>query len=849
MEANAPTVVEHAHPTLSRASFIGWPLRWKVAAIMVLPILLAATFGALRIQNELSAASKLSVASDDAVIVVPAVELVDRLDGLAYAAASGAPIQEPLTQFDASATALASLTRSAEFDPSVAAALATASSTAKTLRDEIASGPVPPLRIAEQAESVANSVASAIATTMATVGDGAVQALADRLVNVLAAQRALTTQRVLAAAPDYADSVVLRTKVAEAAGAEAAAIDRLTQLGEGAELRRAFDVRRDAETPPLGEAMSGTQFTSAMLASVDQYRAMVQQLSSDLERTVHARANTLQSAALRDTAIILGAVLTALVVALGVGRSLIRSIGGLRRGALEVAEVQLPEEIERLSRGGGVPEITALPVHTNEEMGQLARAIDDIHFQAVRLAGEHGVRLQIGEMFETLSRRSKSLVEEQLVLIETLELDEDDPVRLDHLFRLDHLVTRMRRNGDNLLVLADTVERHRRSAPVPLPEVLRAAMSEVEEYRRVTLGPTGDVSIAGAAAGDVGHLVAELLDNALRYSPPDSSVSVTVSRAVDAGILVEVSDRGLGISADDLQVANERLALGGEVTSETAKRMGLFVVGRLARRHQATVRLRATDPLSAQPGVTASVYLPGALIAPLAGFVDTLDDPLTRPFDDVPLSPIGLALVPDHELTAELDEASAYADDEAVPQVTTRNGSTLPKRSPGASGVNGTASPPVRRTAAVPVPQSTSNPFSYFTNRSTPEAAPAQSEPESAQNSEDSPIYERMVSEWLMDPTALQSRDRTWATAADAGWAAAAEADEQKPQRHTESGLPIRERGARLVPGHASAESHAGADERRDPAAVGDMLSRALAGVRSGRAENGAAHRRIEGDE
>jgi signal transduction histidine kinase len=849
MEANAPTVIERAHPTVSRASFVGWPLRWKVAAIMVLPILLAATFGALRIQNELSAASKLSVASDDAAIVVPAVEFVDRLDGLAYSAASGAPLQEPLAQFDASATAFASLTRSAEFDPTVAAALATASSTAKTLRDELASGPVPQQRIAEQVASVATGVASAIATTMATVGDGAVQALTDRLVNVLAAQRALTTQRVLAPTPDYVDSVELRTKVAEAAGAEGAAIDRLTQLtstGDGTALRSAFDARRDAVTPPLGESVSGTEFTSAMRASVDQYHAMVQQLSSDLERTVHARANTLQSAALRDTAIILGAVLTALVVALGIGRSLIRSIGGLRRGALEVAQVQLPEEIERLSKGGGVPEITALPVHTNEEVGQLARAIDDIHFQAVRLAGEHGVRLQIGEMFETLSRRSKSLVEEQLALIETLELDEDDPVRLDHLFRLDHLVTRMRRNGDNLLVLADTVERHRRSVPVPLPEVLRAAMSEVEQYSRVNIGPTGDVSIVGAAAGDVGHLVAELLDNALRYSPPNSSVSVTVSRAVDAGILVEVVDGGLGMSAEDLQAANERLALGGEVTSETAKRMGLFVVGRLARRHEATVRLRTTDALNSQPGVTASVYLPGALIAPLAGILDALGDPLGASFDDAPPSPTEHWLAPDRELETELDEGtgSAYVVDEAALSVTTRNGGTLPKRSPGASGVNGAASPPARRTAAVP--HSASNPFSYFTNRSTPEAAPGQPE---AENSESAPIFERMVSEWLMDPTALESRDGAWATAADAGWAAAAEAVEQKPQRHTESGLPIRERGARLVPGHAGTESHAGADERRDPAAVGDMLSRALAGVRSGRAENGVAHRRIEGDE
>jgi len=840
MQANGPDVVQDAHPTVSRASFVGWPLRWKVAAILILPVLLAATFGALRIQNELSAASKLSVASGDVGIVVPAVEFVDRLDELAYAAATGAPIDEPLTEFDAAATAL---TTSAEFHPSVAAALATASSAAKTLRDELASGPVPPLRIAEQADSVATGVITAIATTMATVGDGAVQGLTDRLVTVLAAQRSLTTQRVLSAAPDFVDSVALRTEIAKAAGAEAAAIDRLAQLtpaGERAALPGASDPARNADTRPLGESVDTTLLTNAMRASTDQYHAMAQQLSGELERTVHARAIALRSAALRDTAIILGAVLTALVVALAVGRSLIRSIGDLRRGALQVAQVQLPEEIERLSKGGGVPEITALPVHTNEEVGQLARAIDDIHFQAVRLAGEHGVRLQIGEMFETLSRRSRSLVEEQLGLIETLELDEDDPVRLDHLFRLDHLVTRMRRNGDNLLVLADTVERHRRSAPVRLPEVLRAAMSEVEEYGRVTLGSTGDVSIVGAAAGDVGHLVAELLDNALRYSSPETSVSVMVSRAVDAGILIEVADRGLGMSAEDLNAANERLALGGEVTSETAKRMGLFVVGRLARRHDATVRLRTTNALNGQPGVTASVYLPGALIAPPAEIVD----PLAGSFGAAPLPVVEHVRIPDVELAIEPATPTNRSD------ASSRNG--LPKRSPGASGVNGVAVA-VAAAEHAPARESTSNSFSYFTNRSTPEAPPSQSTPAAEPvrpniEAEAAPIFERMVSEWLMDPAALESRDGAWATAADAGWAAAEQAVEQKPQRHTESGLPVRERGARLVPGRARTGS-AGADAGRDAAAVGDTLSRALAGVRNGRAETSAAHRRIEGDE
>ncbi|MHC9292384.1 ATP-binding protein [Mycobacterium sp. LTG2003] len=876
MDEKDPNIGEHPRPTVSRVSFDGWPLRWKVAATLVLPILLAATFGAVRIYNELTAASRLSVASDNAVIVVPAVELVDRLDGLAYAAASGAPIEDPLAQFDASAETLASVTTSAEFDQAVAAELASASSTAKTLRDDITSRPVPQPEIADRAQSVASEAIAAVATTTATVDDPAVRPLADRLVTVLAAQRALTTQRVLVTTPGFADSVELRTQVADAAGAEAAAIDRLAQLtltDDAAALRDASDVRRAAYTQPLNESIPAAGFTNALQASVDKYRGLTQQLSADLDRTLHDRANALRSDALRDTAIILGAVLTALVFALAVGRSLIRSINRLRRGALHVAQVELPEEIDRLSKGGGLPEITALPVRTREEVGQLARAIDDIHYQAVRLASEHGVRLQIGDMFETLSRRSRSLVEEQLALIETLELDEDDPVRLEHLFRLDHLATRMRRNGDNLLVLADTVERHRMSAPVPLPDVLRAAMSEVEEYRRVQVGHIVDVSIVGSAAGDIGHLIAELLDNALRYSPPESPVLVTVGRAVDAGVLVEVADRGLGMSREDLSAANDRLALGGEVTSETAKRMGLFVVGRLARRHEATVRLRTTSHLTDRPGVTVSVHLPGALIAPPVGMGEPLGD--SPAFADAPrrgLEPLRAparevgAAPPLHGTTAS-SPATAAVNGAATAVHTTNNGSTLPKRSPGASGVNGVpaptnglSAPPAPEAAADEEPGRPSRPnaLSFFTSSPPPAAPAAPKPPDSAPpaperpwldiESESAPIFERMTSEWLMDPVAQESRNRVWTSSADALWAAAAKAVDQEPKRHTQSGLPIRERGARLVPDDTRPGAHARADVGNDPAAIRDILSRQLAGVRRGRAETDAAHRRIEGD-
>ncbi|MCZ8377404.1 HAMP domain-containing sensor histidine kinase [Mycobacterium sp. CPCC 205372] len=828
MDADDPRGVEPTRRSAAWMSLEGWPLRWKVAATLVVPVLLAAAFGALRIQNDLSAASRLSVATGNVAIVVPAVEFVDRLDALADAAASGAPTAEPLTRFDASATALTALVASAELDSAVAAELATASSTAKALRDDIAAGPVPQPSIAERAGEAAAEVASAVATITATVDDDAVRPLADRLVTVLAAQRALTAQQVLVAAPDFGTSVALRAEAAEAAGAEAAAIDRLAQVmpaDQVAALRAPSDARRETYTRPPEAPVDALRFAAAMRDSAGGYHAMARQLAADLEGTVYARANALRSAALRDTAIILGAVLAALVFALAVGRSLIRSIGRLRRGAAHVAQVQLPEEIDRLSRGAAVPEIEALPVRTNEEIGQLARAIDDIHFQAVRLAGEHGIRLQIGDMFETLSRRSRSLVEEQLALIETLELDEDDPQRLDHLFRLDHLATRMRRNGDNLLVLADTVERHRRLEPVPLSEMLRAAMSEVEDYRRVRVGTVVEGAIVGAASGDVGHLIAELLDNALRYSPPESPVAVTVSRAVDAGILVEVADRGLGMPADDVHAANERLALGGEVTSETAKRMGLFVVGRLARRHGATVRLRTTAPSTDRPGVTASVHLPGALLAPPTDVAVGPDEPrVPVSAQDAPrLWSVERVPVPDH---AAVSRTGVAAEDPAPANGAVRTGGTLPRRSPGASGVNDVASHP-----AGPPPPPAEEP---------PKPPPPAEPPWPSLESDGAPIFERMTSEWSMHRATPATPQAPPPTEVDAG--------DRAPVRYTESGLPIRERGAHLIPEPSAGGRDAAADGRSDPAAIRDVLSRQLAGVRRGRAESDAAERPTEED-
>ena len=310
----------------------------------------------------------------------------------------------------------------------------------------------------------------------------------------------------------------------------------------------------------------------------------------------------------------IGALALALVLVLALIRSLLIPIRAVRQGALEVANKRLPEAVAAMRDGEELPAFEPIPVTTTEEMGQLARAVDDLHTQARTLAGEQArLRVQVGHMFETLSRRSTSLIDQQLSLIERLESDEEDPKRLQSLFRLDHLAARMRRNSDSLLVLAGTSTRRGVSGSVSVSDAVRAAVSEVENYERIDIGDTSNDHVLGAVGSDLIHLVAEIVDNALSYSPPTSRVAIRGARTPEGGLLIEVSDRGLGMPPKDLAALNDQLAHGGDITADTARRMGLFVVGSLAKRHGIAVRLRRNG--DDKQGVTVSVHLPAGLLA------------------------------------------------------------------------------------------------------------------------------------------------------------------------------------------------------------------------------------------
>jgi signal transduction histidine kinase len=343
--------------------------------------------------------------------------------------------------------------------------------------------------------------------------------------------------------------------------------------------------------------------------------------SNGLVQQIQAQANSLAQSALRSAEIVSVATLLLLLLVLlittFVARSMIRPLRKLRADALEVAGSKLPEMVRRLSQsegGDASADIEPIGVNSTDEIGEVARAFDQVHREAVRLAADEAMlRGNLNAMFVNLSRRSQSLIERQLSLIDNLEQTEQDADRLSSLFRLDHLATRMRRNSENLLVLAGHEAASRRwSQPVPLVDVLRAAISEIEQYERVVLNVQPGIQVIGQAVNDVVHLVAEIVENATTFSPEDTQVYVTGQPLTSGGVLLDITDNGVGISEQEMAHANWRLDNPPVVDVAVSRRMGLFVVGRLAARHGVRVRLRHAQ----SGGLTALIWLPESVAAP-----------------------------------------------------------------------------------------------------------------------------------------------------------------------------------------------------------------------------------------
>ncbi|EAP99679.1 putative histidine kinase [Janibacter sp. HTCC2649] len=878
-----------------------WSLRRKLALALAIPVLLAATFGGLRVTSATSEAQSFSRLESKVAVLQPAVRLVDSSSAVAVAGRSTdeAAVNRARATLDTAVKDVRSVMRTAGLSDEQVTALDQAVASAQTVRNSTATVP---------AETVADQFAEVVAPVTVVLGELTSETSDTRLTSVrdvLAGQLALTKQRLLTA---KTGATVDQIALGNAIGEEATAIASLAgNLGANDTFVDALLTGNELRLAAAPTVSQGTAALPREREAVSVYTTLAKQINGQVVDTMREKASEGRRAAIRDAVATIGLLVAAIALALAVARLLLDPITRVRLGALDVAHERLPTALRQIRAGEEPAAIEPLPVHTGEEVGQLARAVDVLHAEAIFLATQQArLREQVSAMFETLSRRSTSLINQQLGLIENLERDEDDPRRLENLFRLDHLAARIRRNGESLLVLAGAAPRSGAGQDLPLGDVVRAAVSEVQDYQRVRLA-VSDLVIQAGAAPNLIHLFAELIDNALSYSPPDSTVTVASVRGVDGGTLVEVSDDGLGMTPEAVASANESLVTGGEVTTETARRMGLYVVGQLAIRHDVTVRIR---PNPESTGTIVSVFLPAALLAsgrgattaPAAktGEVSTADvagragvEGTAEGADPAytgSATPMGSGLPRLGNLTAvpnldsTIDERSQQGGlggaastatpttlphmsvvPPVAPQAPRATGSGLPRRQPGAAGGPGSTPP---RPAWANGSSASSSGAPSAPDAPTPSATPDPTrEPETAspaalhdpaeqQETSGEPVVSRQpqsIRDLVPAPVAetpifrqlqtswlsdTDNADLPWASdEIDQGWQAAERAVSAESAGRSRSGLPMRRPGSTLVPGQVGQGANSAV--ARDPEAIRAHLNRHLAGVRRGRASSG----------
>ncbi|HEX6568873.1 MAG TPA: nitrate- and nitrite sensing domain-containing protein [Acidimicrobiales bacterium] len=367
---------------------------------------------------------------------------------------------------------------------------------------------------------------------------------------------------------------------------------------------------------------------------------------------------------------------TAIALTWLVSRSITKPLRSLTRQAKDMAERRLPDAVidileTPLGDDVQVPSIEPVRLTTRDEVADVSAALNTVQDTALDLAVEQAVlRRNIADSFVNLGRRNQNLLGRQLDFITELETNETDPDTLANLFRLDHLATRMRRNAESLLVLAGIEPPRKWAAPVRLTDVIRAALGEVEDYQRVTVRGVEPATILGSAAADLAHLLAELIENALVFSPPDQTVDIRGRTRTDPyrsrpdstdgaerdlhrpGYTLAIIDSGLGMPTPDITAANRRLAGAESFTIAPSKYLGHYVAGNLAARHNIHVHLDN----SPGNGITATIDIPPTLLT-----TDTARaDPVTPPHG-IRALPTGTPEAP------AVDEPARPAPDPAAP--------------------------------------------------------------------------------------------------------------------------------------------------------------------------------------
>ncbi|MEV4499499.1 nitrate- and nitrite sensing domain-containing protein [Micromonospora arborensis] len=509
------------------------------------------------------------------------------------------------------------------------------------------------------------------------------------------------------------------------------------------------------------------------------------------------------------------AVIASIIVSITTARALVRQLERLRNAAFRLANERLPSVVERLGRGEEVDVAAEAPPleFGTDEIGQVGKAFNAVQETAIRTAVEQAeLRRNVREVFLSLARRTQALVHRQLTLLDAMERREHDAEELEDLFRVDHLATRMRRNAENLIVLSGSTPGRAWRRNVPMVDVVRGAVAEVEDYTRVNVLPLGPVSLAGRAVGDIIHLLAELIENGLSFSPPHTTVEVR-GQLVSNGFAIEIEDRGLGMSEEDLAAANHRIVDQSELNLANATRLGLYVVSRLTERHGVRVRLKE----SAYGGTTAVVLIPLELVTENAAGPE--DSGAMRTGSAIPL-PSGPAV--DTGRPAVLAPLALAAPTTAARDVPEPVSTQTPMSSD---------------TATPTAPTDEAEPVLPTRQRATPATAVPEL-PTRARRGPGQPALEAPTV-----PTGLPAVDRTRPANDDSAPVVAADTA-PRPARaevaRTGAGLPVRVRQANIVPelrDDPAASETDDEDVARAPDQVRRMMSSYQTGTRRGRTD------------
>ncbi|GGP68146.1 sensor histidine kinase [Saccharothrix coeruleofusca] len=580
-------------------------------------------------------------------------------------------------------------------------------------------------------------------------------------------------------------------------------------------------------------SVSAPQWLTVSQPVIDQVGEALARLTDAAVDEVGAHA---ADAAATQRNLVVGLVAAALLaaaVAFAVLRHVRGAVGALRAAAIDIAGDKLPAALQR-ARDGRAAERPSMPAPAGGEFGAIAAAFDTVCGEAVQAATEQAkMRSGYAEVFVNMFRRSQSLVQRQLQLVQQLEQEADSPDQLTKLFQLDHLVTRTRRNNENVLVLSGTELVRKTGMPVPVANVIQAAMSEVEQYQRVEAVDPPKAKVVDSAAGDLIRMLAELIDNATAFSAPDTAVTVQAQVLRDGSLSIAVADNGIGMSDEEVRAANERLTRLGSLELATSRRVGLLVVGRLAGRHGFGVELLGGENF---PGVTVLVSVPADFVveAERPGWADRRHAmkaaQLRRAQSDEPTGgtkPRRLVSVggSDTDTPARTGAATATAvrsspeerARELVEQAHADVPEELPLRKPNrVIGKAGAVKSPAERAASA-----------WFRARDTAEQPRAVSVAPSARDRE---------------------RPENWQSVVDDDWNVVETMSRPERYAYTEDGLPMRERGAQLLPGSAGSGAGRRAQPvERDPEHTRLRISSFQRGVQRAKKTSGTRSKRSGG--